>query len=123
MQFLCDVHIPIKLVRFLNDRNYHCVHVNSILDKWHTKDNKIAKYVDDKDYILITKDADFRDSHYVKNTPKKLVKINLGNISNMDLIKIVSKNLPKINDLNSNDSFIIEIDINNSTFSSMKIIG
>ena len=41
----------------------------------------IANYADQNGLILIAKDADFRDSHYLKKTPKRLVKINLGNIS------------------------------------------
>ena len=86
MKFLCDVHISIKLVKYLISKNYDCIHVNTILEKWHTKDRDIANYADQNGLILITKDGDFRDSHYLKNTPNKLVKINLGNISNTDLI-------------------------------------
>ena len=64
MKFICDVHISIKLVKFLISKNYNCVHVNTILDKWFTKDNAIAKYKDLNDLLLITKDGDFRASHY-----------------------------------------------------------
>lgn len=121
MKFLCDVHISFKLVNFLNSKGFECVHVNAILNKWFTEDKLIAKYADENDCILITKDADFRDSYFIKNTPKKLVKINLGNISNIDLIKIIDSNLDKMVALNCNDNFIIEIDIDNSTFSSIKV--
>jgi predicted nuclease of predicted toxin-antitoxin system len=83
MKFLCDVHISFKTVKFLIGKGYECVHVNTILEKWHTTDNDIAKYVDENNFILVTKDADFRDSFFLKNNPKKLVKINLGNIPNL----------------------------------------
>ncbi len=122
MQFLCDVHISLKIVKFLNSKNYNCIHVNSILDKWHTKDSAIANYSDENDLILITKDADFRDSYFLKNTPKKLLKINLGNISNSELITIIETNLDKIEKLNKNQSFILEIDSINNTFSAMQIV-
>lgn len=122
MKFLCDVHISIKLVKFLISKNYECTHVNTILDKWFTKDHEIAKYTDQNNLILITKDADFRDSYYLKNTPKKLVKINLGNISYAELILILDENLSKIEQLNSNSNFILEIDFDNLIFSSMKIV-
>jgi predicted nuclease of predicted toxin-antitoxin system len=122
MKFLCDVHISIKIVKFLNSKNYDCIHVNSILDKWFTKDKEIAKYTDANDLILITKDADFRDSYFLNNTPKKLVKINLGNISNSNLISIIDSNLDKIEKLNQNKNFIIEIDSENSTFSALQIV-
>ncbi len=122
MKFLCDVHISIKLVKFLISKNHDCIHVNNILNNWYTKDEDIAKYVDQNNLILISKDADFRDSHYLKNTPKKLVKINLGNISNADLILIIENNLVKLEKLNSIESFILEIDNNSLFFSSMKIV-
>ena len=122
MKFLCDVHISIKLVKFLISKNHDCIHVNTILEKWCTKDSAIANYADQNGLILITKDGDFRDSHYLKNTPNKLVKINLGNISNADLLIIIENNLSKIEKLNSNDSFILEVDNDNLIFSSMKIV-
>ena len=76
MKFLCDVHISIKLVKFLISKNHDCIHVNTILDKWYTKDQEIAKYADENSLILITKDADFSaaifkiESSYVHNSTK-----------------------------------------------------
>lgn len=122
MKFLYDVHISIKIVKFLNSKHYDCIHVNTILDKWFTKDSDISNYSDQNNLILITKDADFRDSYFLKNKPKKLVKINLGNISNSKLIEIIDANLEKIEKLNSNQNFIIEIDSENCTFSTMQIV-
>lgn len=58
MKFLCDVHISYKLLNALNKLGFDCIHVNNILDKWYTKDTAIAKYVDENNLILITKDLD-----------------------------------------------------------------
>jgi predicted nuclease of predicted toxin-antitoxin system len=110
MIFLCDVHIAIKVVKSIENKGFKCLHVNSILDSWHTKDSDICKYVDTNDLILITKDVDFKNSHFIQKTPKKLVKINLGNISNMELMDILEKTLLQIQEINNqNDAFIIEI--------------
>ena len=110
MTFLCDLHISIKLVKFIESKGYKCIHVNTILDSWFTKDEDIVKYVDDKGMILISKDVDFKNSHFIKKSPKKLVKINLGNISNQELITIFSNILPQIEfAFNNNNSFIIEV--------------
>lgn len=110
-------------MKYLISKNHDCIHVNTILEKWHTKDRDIANYADQNGLILITKDGDFRDSHYLKNTPNKLVKINLGNISNTDLILIIGNNLTKIEKLNSNDSFILEVGNDNLIYSLMKIVN
>ena len=88
MKFLCDVHISYKIVRYLISLSFEAIHVNDILDKWFTSDRDICKYADEHNMIVITKDYDFRASYYLRNTPKKLIKINLGNIANNELVEI-----------------------------------
>ncbi len=70
----------------------------------------IGKFADENNQILITKDSDFRNSFYIKKSPKKLIKINLGNISNKLLIQIMTDNLLHFNKLNNNQFFIVEVD-------------
>ncbi|MCB9279926.1 MAG: DUF5615 family PIN-like protein [Lewinellaceae bacterium] len=70
MKVLCDVHIAKKVVRFFQSRDIEAIHVNDILDSWYSKDQDIAKYADQEDYVVLSKDADFKNSHLVKGTPK-----------------------------------------------------
>ena len=110
MRFLCDVHISYKLAKFIEQSGYEAIHINTILDKWFTKDKDIARYADENDFIIITKDVDFRDSFFIKKSPRKLIKINLGNISNNDL-QIVFKNvLKRLEELETDKPFLLEID-------------
>ncbi len=37
-RILCDVHIAYKVVRFFKNKGYEAIHVNDILDGFHTKD-------------------------------------------------------------------------------------
>lgn len=112
MKLLCDVHISYKLVNAILNLGFECIHVNTILDKWYSKDSDIAKFADDNNFIIITKDADFRNSFFINKTPKKLIKINLGNITNTELIKIVVDNIADINQVAASHSkFIIEINL------------
>jgi len=60
--------------------------------------------------VIISKDADFKTSFLLNQKPKKLVKINLGNISNSHLIEIFNNNIDRIRALNELSTFIIEID-------------
>lgn len=115
MKFLSDVHISYKTVKILQNFGYESIHVNLILDKWNTKDRDICKYADLNGFIVITKDSDFKDSFLINKTPKKLIKINLGNISNNILNKILSDNITLIKQLNLSDNFMIEIDLNQIT--------
>ncbi|MCE7066797.1 DUF5615 family PIN-like protein [Dyadobacter sp. CY326] len=109
MNFLCDVHIPIKLVKHLSSIGHSASHVNSLPSKWHTTDAEICALADKQDLIVITKDEDFRNSFLIRQTPKKLVRIVLGNISNQMLIELIQRNLPLISKLNEETGFFLEL--------------
>lgn len=100
MKFLCDVHIFYKVAKFLNSLGHQSIHVNNILNKSETKDSEICVYADENDFIVVTKDVDFKNSFFVKQTPKKIIKINLGNLSNQQLIQTLSNHIIKIDELN-----------------------
>jgi predicted nuclease of predicted toxin-antitoxin system len=110
MRFLCDVHISYKLTKHLISLGFDSIHVNEILDKSETKDSDICKFADQNNYVIISKDSDFRDSFFVKQTPKRLIKINLGNIPNQELINIFSDNIELIQKLDAKFNFLLEID-------------
>lgn len=117
MKLLCDVHISYKVVNYLSEAGYETIHVNQILDRWYTKDKDICEFADKNDFIVITKDYDFRNSYFINGSPKKLIKINLGNISNIELIKILSQLMGAAEKLNNSYSFLIEIDKDRITYS------
>lgn len=111
MKFLCDVHISIKLAKHLNNKGFECIHINTVLDKWFTSDIAISKYSDSNDFALITKDFDFKNSFLVNKTPKKLIKTNLGNISNTQLIEIFDRYISEIETIHNNHNlYMIEIE-------------
>ena len=89
-------------------------HVNNILAKWHTEDKGIIGYADQKNFILISKDQDFRNSFLLNCKPKKLIKINLGNVSNEKLLEIFEKHVSDFSKINDeNTSFMIEVSSDN----------
>lgn len=88
MRVLCDVHLPYRLVNQLRERGIDATHVNRILDGSETKDAAVAGFADANGMILITKDSDFRDSHYLSGTPARLIRVTLGNLSNNALLAL-----------------------------------
>lgn len=116
MKFLCDVHISYKLVRYLGSQGFETVHVNDILERWHTTDSAICRYADENDMVVISKDMDFKNSYLIHSTPRKLIKINLGNLSNSRLIELFSENLKAISQLQKYNSFMLELDQDSSSF-------
>lgn len=113
MKFLCDVHISIQFVKHLNNMGFECVHDDTILDKWFTTDGAIATCSDSKNFVLIAKDLDFKNSFLINKTPRRLIKINLGNISNTLLFELFDRFVSEIEMVNNNlNQFMIEMDIN-----------
>jgi len=110
MRFLCDVHISYKIANYLVANGYETFHVNKILNTWYTTDKDICNYADINNLIVITKDSDFRDSFFIKKSPKKLIKLNLGNISNVELIQILKEIINDIEKIDTKPYFLIEID-------------
>ncbi len=110
MKFLCDVHISYKFVAYLSASGFEAIHVNQILEKWHTKDQDICDYADKHDYIVVTKDVDFRNSFFVKQSPKKLIRIKLGNISNDTLIAVFDQYSDAIQTIQNIPVFLLEFD-------------
>ena len=51
-----------------------------------TTDNEILKIAKTDNRIIITKDADFLDSHLLKNEPEKLLFVKTGNSTNRVLL-------------------------------------
>ena len=118
LKVLCDVHLPKKLVDFFNQQQILAVHGSTVLNGWITKDTDFCKNADENNFVFITKDNDFRNSHFLKNTPCKLIKINLGNISNEMLISVFQNQLPNFIHALENKTVYVEI---NKDFSSVII--
>lgn len=109
MNFLCDVHIPIKLAKFLQGKGHSAKHVNQLPAKWHTDDSEICTIADRNECIVITKDEDFRASFLLKRTPRRLIRISLGNISTNALIELFSQHLALIEEVNQHECFFLEL--------------
>ncbi len=108
MDFL--LHLPISLSKFLSKQaNCTSVHVNQILQKWHTSDSEICKYADENNLVVISKDSDFKNSHFINKAPKKIIRVTLGNITNEEVLLLFNKYLPFILPLSSKTDFYIEI--------------
>ena len=109
MKFVCDVHIPYRLINFLLKQEHKATQVNFILSGSKSKDIEIAQHADEQNLIVITKDEDFKNLHFGINTPKKLIRVLLGNCSTSDLIDVFEKPLPEIEKIKEFNRFYIEI--------------
>ena len=96
LKVLCDVHIAMRVTTFLSERGCEAVHVNNILDGCRTKDSVISDYANQHSMTVLTKDADFKNSHFVQAKPNRLLRIALGNIPTRQLIQILDTNFESL---------------------------
>lgn len=113
MIFLCEVHIPYKLVNFLRSKNCSAFHINDIFSDSNISDSVICNYADMNDCIVITKDSDFKKTYLLKRTPKKLIKLNVGKSSTGQIIDLFKNNWNLLEQISNKSFFYIESDTEN----------
>jgi predicted nuclease of predicted toxin-antitoxin system len=73
------------------------VHTSEFPDGNRTTDRQIADLADGGNRVVVTKDRDFRDSHLLMNSPRRLlVVVRTGNITNDALLKLFEAHLDAI---------------------------
>ena len=72
------------------------VHTLDLPDGNRTTDQLIAEYADREQSVVVSKDADFVNSHLLHGKPAKLLLISVGNICNRDLEALFMPHLAEI---------------------------
>jgi len=96
VKFLVDAQLPIRLSAFLTAQGHDARHVAELPDGYLTSDTTIAACADVEGRVVVSKDADFTNSHVVTGAPARLLTIKTGNISNNDLLALVDSRLADI---------------------------
>ncbi|MFO0916216.1 MAG: DUF5615 family PIN-like protein [Pirellulales bacterium] len=85
MNFLVDAQLPQRIKEWLTVAGCDAIHTLDLPDGNRTTDEQLIEVADREDRVLVTKDADFVDSHVLRGRPAKLLLISTGNISNRAL--------------------------------------
>ena len=96
MKFLVDAQLPRRLAVRLNELGFDAVHTLDLPDQNRTPDQGITTKADLENRVVISKDADFVNSHLIVGAPRKLLLISTGNITNVDLLALLETNLEQI---------------------------
>jgi predicted nuclease of predicted toxin-antitoxin system len=96
MNFLVDAQLPRRMTGWLAAAGCSAIHTLDLPDANRTTDEQINDVADREQRIVITKDADFVDSHLLRGRPAKLLLISTGNISNRDLESLMVPLIPDI---------------------------
>lgn len=96
MKFLIDAQLPRRLADWLIASGCDAIHTLQLPAANQTTDQEIVALADRESSIVVSKDADFVDSHLLLGRPSKLLLISTGNIRN-DALELVF--VPQIPDI------------------------
>jgi predicted nuclease of predicted toxin-antitoxin system len=96
VRFLVDAQLPRRMTAWLTAAGCDARHTLDLPDGNRTTDAQVIDVADAEQRVVVTKDADFVDSHLLTGRPANLLLISTGNISNSDLEALM---VPRIQDL------------------------
>lgn len=96
MRFLVDAHLPRRIARRLQEAGHDAMHTLDLPDGNRTTDAEISAISLREQRVVVTKDADFVNSFFLKHQPYKLLLISTGNIRNAALETLLLTNLSTI---------------------------
>jgi len=96
VNFLIDAQLPRRMAGWLAAAGCDTVHTLDLPDGNRTTDQQLLDVADQEQRVMITKDADFVDSHLLHGRPGRLLLVSTGNISNLDLEALTAPLIPDI---------------------------
>ncbi len=96
MKFLVDTQLPPRLARLLASKGYDAVHTTSYPDGHLLGDDEIVVIAKNEARTVISKDSDFLDNYFLKGAPPRVLLIEFGNISNLDLLALFDQHLHEV---------------------------
>lgn len=90
-RFLVDQQLPRTLATHLIGRGHDAKHIKDYPGGATLEDTAVARIADTEDRIVVTKDDDFRVTHLLRRSPKRLLHVTCGNISTPDLIALIDR--------------------------------
>ncbi len=106
MKLLLDAQLPRRLARELTAAGHDTIHAFDLPLGNRTPDAELIGLATRETRIVLTKDADFVASFWLRRLPPKLLLISTGNISNDELWALFSANLPAIESALGENDFV-----------------
>ncbi len=94
MKFLVDAQLPRRTAGCLQIAGHEAIHTLDLPEGNRTTDDQIIDRADREQRVVVTKDADFVNSHLVHGRPTKLLLVSTGNISNRELEALLVPLIP-----------------------------
>ncbi len=96
MNFLVDAQLPRRLTAWLTAAGCDATHTLDLPDGNRTSDAQVIGVAEREQRVVVSKDADFVDSHLLYGRPPKLLLISTGNVTNAELETLFVALIPDI---------------------------
>lgn len=96
MKLLLDAQLPRRLARELATAGHDAIHVFDLPSGNRTPDDELTALALRETRIVVTKDADFVASFWLRRLPPKLLLVSTGNIPNDALSALFAANLSAV---------------------------
>lgn len=96
MNFLVDAQLPRRVADWLAAAGCDAIHTLDLPSGNRATDQQVIDVADREQRAVVTKDADFVDSHVLHARPARLLLISTGNISNRELEALMVPLIPDI---------------------------
>ncbi len=90
MKFLIDAQLPRRLANWLIQAGCDALHTLDLPNGNRTTDSQVIEVADREQRVVVTKDADFVNTHTLQGRPARLLLISTGNINNDELETLVT---------------------------------
>lgn len=106
MKFLVDAQLPRRAADWLAAAGHDALHTLDLPDGNLTTDGDVAALADAEGRAVVTKDADFVDSHLLRGRPARLLLVSTGNLSNAELEALLVPLVPAVAAAFASQSFL-----------------
>jgi len=95
VKLLFDQNLSRNLVGRLRDAFPESIHVTSVgLDT--ATDDEIWQFANDHEFVVVSKDSDFRQLAFLHGPPPKVIWLRVGNASNVVILKVILDHIEAI---------------------------
>jgi predicted nuclease of predicted toxin-antitoxin system len=96
VKFLIDAQLPARLAELLRRAGHDVLHTIELPEGNRSTDSQVAQRADTDGRVVVTKDQDFRDGHLLSRSPRQLLVVTTGNITNDGLLALFELHLGAI---------------------------
>lgn len=95
MKLLFDENLSPRLVKLLKEEFPESKHVRDV-DLRGAFDSRIWEYCRENNFVIVSKDSDFREMSYLEGAPPKIIWVDVGNSGTIVIGKLLNEKKAEI---------------------------